>query len=144
MKQEKKKWQIGNFLLCVDSNSDGSFVVLKSLEKNWSVRWRDDTLMFGTMLSLAKNEDAQEYLHSLITLMYIATGYPHDLVALSTKQELPLMNGFAKLFAAQNDYEVSLAKKPTKKENEEALKDVALQEEIKEQLEKLQDEEVQA
>lgn len=145
-KKNENKWlQIGNYLLGVDTNAHGSYVVLKSVAQNWSVRWREDTMMFATMLNImkqaAENENVKEYLHSLITVMFIATSYMHDLVALSTKQQMPFCEGVAKLLKEQNDYEQSLAeKKPTKKEDEEALKEVVEMREVEEELEKLDEE----
>lgn len=145
-KKNENKWlQIGNYLLGVDTNAHGSYVVLKSVAQNWSVRWREDTMMFATMLNImkqaAENENVKEYLHSLITVMFITTSYMHDLVALSTKQQMPFCEGVAKLLKEQNDYEQSLAeKKPTKKEDEEALKDVVEIREVEEELEKLDEE----
>jgi hypothetical protein len=142
-KKNENKWlQIGNYLLGVDTNAHGSYVVLKSVAQNWSVRWREDTMMFATMLNImkqaAENENVKEYLHSLITVMFITTSYMHDLVALSTKQQMPFCEGVAKLLKEQNDYEQSLAeKKPTKKEDEEALKEVVEMREVEEELEKL-------
>lgn len=143
-KKDENKWlQVGNYLLGVDTNAHGSYVVLKSVAQNWSVRWREDTMMFATMLNImkqaAENENVKEYLHSLITVMFIATTYMHDLVALSTKQQMPFCEGVAKLLKEQNDYEESLAKdkKPTKKEDEAALKEVAEMREVEEELEKL-------
>lgn len=145
-KKNENKWlQIGNYLLGVDTNAHGSYVVLKSVAQNWSVRWREDTMMFATMLNImkqaAENENVKEYLHSLITVMFITTSYMHDLVALSTKQQMPFCEGVAKLLKEQNDYEQSLAeKKPTKKEDEEALKEVVEMREVEEELEKLDEE----
>lgn len=145
-KKEEEKWlQVGNFLLVVDTNQHGSYVVLKSVAQNWSIRWRDDTMMFAMMLNVMKraasNESVKEYLHSLITMMFVATSYLHDLAALSTKTEMPFCEGVARLLKEQNDYEESLAKKPTKKEEKEALKEVGDMQEIQEELEKLDKEE---
>lgn len=143
-KKDENKWlQIGNFLLGVDKNAHGSYVVLKSVAQNWSIRWREDTLMFASMLNImsvaAENENAKEYLHSLITVMFVATTYMHDLVALSTKQQMPFCEGIAKLLKQQQDYEEKLEKKkkPTKKEEKEALAEVVHMREVEEELEKL-------
>ena len=144
-KKNEDKWlQLGNFLLGVDKNAHGSYVVLKSVSQNWSVRWRDDTMMFAMMLNImkraAEDDNVKEYLHSLITMMFITTTYLHDLVALSTKQEMPFCEGIAKLLKEQNDYEQSLEKKPTDEEDEAALKEVAEMREVEEELEKLDEE----
>lgn len=146
-KKDENKWmQIGNYLLGVDTNAHGSYLVLKTVSGNFSIRWREDTMMFATMLNVMKvaveNENAKEYLHSLITVMFVATTYMHDLVALSTKQEMPFCEGVAKLLKEQQDYEekVEKKKKPTKKEEKEALAEVVRMQEVSEELEKLDEE----
>lgn len=141
-KSDENKWlQIGNFLLGVDKNAHGSYVVLKTVAQNWSVRWKDDCLMFAMMLNLmAKATDdnnVKEYLHSLITVMFITTTYMHDLVALSTKQQMPFCEGIAKLLKEQTDYENSLDEKPTAEDDAKALAEVGEMTEIQEELEKL-------
>lgn len=143
-KKDENKWmQIGNYLLGVDTNAHGSYVVLKSVAGTWSIRWHESTMMFATMLNVMKvaveNENAKEYLHSLITVMFVATTYMHDLVALATKQEMPFCEGVAKLLKQQQDYEEKVEKKnkPTKKEEKEALAEVVRMREVEEELEKL-------
>ena len=145
-KKNEEKWlQVGNFLLGVDKNAHGSYVVLKSVSQAWSIRWREDTMMFAMMLNLMKrasgDDNAKEYLHSLVTMMFITTTYLHDLVALSTKQEMPFCEGIAKLLKEQNDYEESLEKKPTDEENDAALKEVGQMTEIENELKKLDEDE---
>ena len=141
-KKKENKWlQVGNFLLGVDKNAHGQYVVLKSIADNWRIVWRDDTLMFAMMLQVmrraADDNNIKEYLHSLCAIMFAATTYMHDLIALGTKQQMPVCEGFAKLLAEQAEYEGSLEKKPSDKEDEEALKEVGEMQEIQNELEKL-------
>lgn len=144
-KKNEDKWlQVGNFLLGVEKNAHGQYVVLKTAVSNWKVTWRDTTMMFAMMLNImkraAEDENVKEYLHSLITVMFITTTYLHDLVALSTKQEMPFCEGIAKLLKEQNDYEASLEKKPTEEEDRKALEEVGQMQEISDELEKLEEE----
>lgn len=121
-KKDEEKWiQVGSYQIGIERNSVGSMLVCRSVAKNWSVRWRDDTMMFGMMLSLARNENAREYLHSLLTVMFVATTYPHDLVALTEKGEMPFMTGMAELLNKQNEFESSLRPQPTDEENQKAI-----------------------
>lgn len=147
-KKNEDKWlQVGNFLLGVDRNKHGEYVVLKSVADNWRVVWRDDTMMFAMMLNIMRRaaEDetgtVNEYLHSLITMMFITTSYMHDLVALSTKQDMPFCQGVARLLKEQTDYESSLERKPTDEEDEKALAEVVQMREVEEELEKLDENE---
>ena len=141
--KKNDKWmQVGNFQLGIEKSRAFSFVVCRSVAKNWSVRWREDTIMFAMMTNImtrADDENVKEYLHSLITVMFISTGYLHDLVALATKQEMPFCEGVAKLLKEQNDYEESLKEPSSDEEDEKALKEVVGMQEIQDELEKLEE-----
>lgn len=143
-KRQDKWLQVGNFLLGVDSNAHGRYLVCKSVARNWSVRWGSDTTMFAMMLSLmtqaVDNDSIKEYLHSLVSVMFLTSSYTHDLVALATKKEMPFMEGVANLLKEQTDYEASLKEKPTQAQEDEALKEVCEMQEISNELEKLNEE----
>lgn len=144
-KRNDEKWlRVGNFLLGVEKKSAMRYVVLKAVSDNWRVYWSEGCLMFAMMLQLmrraAEDEGAREYLHSLVTMMFVTTSYTHDLVALSTKQEMPFCEGVARLLGEQTDYEQSLERKPTEEEDGKALEEVAQMREVEEELEKLDEE----
>lgn len=121
-KNKEERWlHIGHFELGIEKSSKGNMLVCRSEAKNWSVRWRDDTLMFGMMLSLMENEAAHEYIHSLITMMFVATTYTHDLVSLCEKQEMPFMQGMSELLEKQNEFEASLKPQPTEEEEQKSI-----------------------
>lgn len=144
-KKKENKWlQVGNFLLGVEKNTHGQYVVLKTVSGNYTVRWRDDTMMFAMMLNImrraSEDNNVKEYLHSLITVMFITTTYMHDLVALATKGEMPFCEGVARLLKEQADYEASLDREPTPEEDEKALNETVEMREVEEELERLDDE----
>ena len=137
-KKVKKEWlHVGNFLLGVEKHSMGSRVVCKSQAGNWQISWRDDTMMFQLMISLMKNENSYEYLHALVAIMFTVTTYPHDLVSVSERGTMPVMEGIAGLIAEQTKYELSLKPEATQEENDKALEEVGEMTEIQEELEKL-------
>lgn len=143
-KKTEKKWlQVGNFLLGIEKSATGRCLVCKAVANNWQVRWREDTMMFAMMMNLikegAENENVREYIHSLITVFFSVTTYPHDLVSLSKRQTMPFMEGVVKLVHEQNEYEQSVSGEaaPTPEQEEAALREVAETEEVKEELEKL-------
>ena len=137
-KKVKKEWlHVGNFLLGVEKHSLGSRVVCKSQAGNWQISWRDDTMMFQLMINLMKNENSHEYLHALVAIMFTVTTYPHDLVSVSERGTMPVMEGIAGLIAEQTNYELSLKPEATQEENDKALAEVVEMTEIQEELEKL-------
>lgn len=115
----------------------GSRVVCKSQAGNWQISWRDDTMMFQLMISLMKNENSYEYLHALVAIMFTVTTYPHDLVSVSERGTMPVLEGIAGLIAEQTKYELSLKPEATQEENDKALEEVGEMTEIQEELEKL-------
>ena len=137
-KKAKKEWlHVGNFLLGVEKHSMGSRVVCKSQAGNWQISWRDDTMMFQLMINLIKNEKSHEYLHALVAIMFTVSTYPHDLVSVSERGTMPVMEGIAALIAEQTKYELSLKPEATQEENDKALEEVGEMTEIQEELEKL-------
>lgn len=144
-KKKEAKWmQVGNYLLGVEENSLGKALCAKSVSGNWSLRWREDNLMFAVVLNMLGDEKCHSYVESLLTLCYAATNYPHDLVSIVEKQETPVMNGFAKLVKEQAEFEASVAKRPTEEQDAEALKEVVEMQEVQDELERLDEEEVAA
>ena len=137
-KKVKKEWlHVGNFLLGVEKHSVGSRVICKSKSGNWHISWRDDTMMFQLMINLMKNENSHVYLHALVAIMFTVTTYPHDLVSVSERGTMPVMEGIAGLIAEQTKYELSLKPEATQEENDKALEEVGEMTEIQEELEKL-------
>ena len=137
-KKVKKEWlHVGNFLLGVEKHSMGSRVVCKSQAGNWQISWRDDTMMFQLMINLMKNENSHEYLHALVAIMFTVSTYPHDLVSVSERGTMPVMEGIAALIADQTKYELSLKPEATQEENDKALEEVGEMTEIQEELENL-------
>lgn len=142
-KKKEAKWmQVGNYLLGVEENSLGKALCAKSVSGNWSLRWREDNLMFAVVLNMLGDEKCHSYVESLLTLCYAATNYPHDLVSIIERQETPVMNGFAKLVKEQAEFEASVAKQPTKEQDAEALKEVVEMQEVQDELERMDEEEV--
>ena len=134
-KNNENKWiQIGNYQIGIEKSSVGNMLVCRSLANNWSVRWRDDTMMFGMMLSIARNEGARDYLYSLITAMYAVTTYPHDLVSLSENGEMPFMTGLIELIHKQSEYEASLKPQPTEEEDRQSIEEMKRMAEVENEL----------
>ena len=159
--ERRLEWlQVGNFLLQMEKNVMGMFVVAKSVSREWSVRWGEGSGMFFPMMRLAvkarESEGVKEYLHSLLTMMYVATSYPHDLTRLAEKKVMPFCEGVAKLLKEEMDYdnaegvvatesqqtgpdggEVAMTSRQTGLTDDEALEEVVAMREIEEELERL-------
>lgn len=137
-KKNVNKWiQVSNFLFCIEKNSKGSWLAVKTVSGDWAMRYGEGHMMFGTLGGLLMNEDCHRYVEALMTLVYTAASYPHDMVSIVERQELPLINGFCKLVNEQTAYEVSVKErsgKATDDEDAEALSEVAEMEQIKDEM----------
>ncbi len=129
---------IGHFLLLLKKDpEEGNYIIVRSLNAGWEIRWRDDTPMFGSVLYLANDGTCDNYLDGLFSFMYVATSHPHDAVSIGNDNGAPVIDGFAKLFAEQSEYEASFLKREGDEEilKEEAEVDDILETAIKEALE---------
>lgn len=137
-KKNEKKWlQVGNFLLGVEQTTMSTRLVVRSVAGDWKIMWEQGTMMYAVLLGFLSDEKTHGYLNALLTLQFAATNYPHDLVAMVEKQDMPLINGFTKLLQEQTDFEVSVKKAATPEEDEEALNEVAEMQDIQDKLEEL-------
>lgn len=137
-KKNDDKWlQIGNYLIGVEKNSNGTRMCARTVGGDWSVRWGEGTLMFSVLLRLGDDDTCHPYLHALLTLQYVATNYPHDMVSIIERGDLPVINGFCKLMEEQTAFEVSVKEKTTDKEDAEALREVGEMHDIMAELERL-------
>ena len=136
-KKDENKWlQVGNFLLGVDTNAHGSYVVCKSVDGTWSVRWRDDHEMFAQMLQMmtatASDEtgELKKYAHT------VALQYNYMTTHFLTPDFLNAYIAFVDEYALKHNP----APVVTKEEEKAALDEVVEMQEIQDELEKLEKE----
>ena len=136
---------VGNYVLSATEEDGVRSVIASSADGGWQVQWYETNAMYAAMCVLMEgteeNEGAKDYLHALLAMMHYSTCYPHDLVAMATKQEMPVISGFFELIKAQSDYELSQLKEASKDEDEEALREVGETQAIAEELERLDEDE---
>lgn len=141
MKKKEDKWtRVGSYLFGLEKAGGVNRLVLKSVSGDWRVMWDESNMMFASLGSLVSDERCHKYVEALATLFYAATNYVHDATAIIEKQETPLINGFAALIKEQADFEASLVREPSKEKDDEVLQDVVDMENIKEEIEKLDEE----
>lgn len=136
---------VGNYVLSATEEDGVRSVIASSADGGWQVQWYETNAMYATMCVLMEgteeNEGAKDYLHALLAMMHYSTCYPHDLVAMATKQEMPVISGFFELIKVQSDYELSQLKEASKDEDVEALREVGETQAIAEELERLDEDE---
>jgi len=139
-KGKRDEVAVGSYLFSLQENSSGHWLVVRSISNDWSVRWSDAHMMFGILGGLIGNARCHKYVEALVTMIYTASSYPHDMAAVVEQQQLPFINGFCELVKQQTDLEVSFAEKPTDKEDEEALEETVHLQELQDEIEALDDE----
>lgn len=138
----KDETRVGNYLFSIQQNSSGSWLVASTVSGLWSIRWNDGHMMYGILIGLIADVKCHAYIDALMTMIYTASSYPHDMASLVNLQQLPFIDGFCELVRQQTDREVSFAEKPTGKEEKEALDETVQLREIEEELEALDEDEV--
>lgn len=138
----KDETRVGNYLFSIQQNSSGSWLVARTVSGLWSIRWNEGHMMYGILMGLIADVKCHAYVDALMTMIYTASSYPHDMASLAEQQQIPFINGFCELVRKQTDLEVSLAEKPTGKEEKEALDETVHLREIEEELEALDNDEV--
>lgn len=99
-------------------------------------------MMYGILTGLIADVKCHAYVEALMTMIYTASSYPHDMASLANIQQIPFINGFCELVRQQTDREVSFAEKPTEQEDAEALEETAHLQELQDELEALDNDEV--
>lgn len=138
----KDETRVGNYLFSIQQNSNGSWLVASTVSGLWSIRWNEGHMMYGILIGLIADVKCHAYVDALMTMIYTASSYPHDEVAIINKQELPFINGFARLIQEQADFETSVKEKATEQEDAEALEETAHLQELQDELEALDNDEV--
>lgn len=140
--ERNEEIHIGYYVFSVETDENGSCITVRDVGDQWSIKWTDRHFMYAILVRWIADGKCNDYIESLMRMMMIAISYPHDAVAIGEKQDAPFLKGFVKLWKKQIAFEASVAKKPTKKEDEEALEETVQLREIEEELEALDEDEV--
>lgn len=120
---QKKVKQFGNFVVTHDEK--GGFVAIKAVVGFWQLRFRNDHLMFGTLLRFCKDNSMDRYFEHLFSIWYMMTqGLPDG------KCLEDIANACEGWYKRLNNDSLSIGEE----DDEEVLNEVVLGEQIKEEL----------
>lgn len=123
-KNEKKVIaRVGNFMVTEESCNGMDLVSVKAVSGFWTVRFREDNAMFGTLRMMAKDERLHQYLEGWITALYVLG---------NTTPDLDFFKDFHTAYDAMNKRRHT---EHTEAEDKAALEDVRAMEEMKEEIE---------
>lgn len=134
MSKKDEKWlQVGNFLLGVERNRIGRFVVCKSASGLWSVRWREDSPMFHAMLigmrAAVGDAAAKKHLETVAFQYSYTTNHFLD---------RPFLEAYVE-FVEEYKQKHNPLPDVTQEADEAALEEVVRMREVEEELEKLEE-----
>ena len=136
-RRKKEKVQVGNFLLGLERNSKGNWLAVSTVSGEWQMRYGESHLMYGVLGGLVADERCHKYVHALLTMIFTAAAYPHDMTSVIEKQELPVINGFCKLVDERTQFETSLKEKMKPEDDDAMLDEVAEVTAVQEELERI-------
>ena len=116
--------RVGNFVITKESGNGMDWLSVKAVSGFWTVRYREDNKMYGSLLMMAKHEDFRPYLENWITSLYVMANAVPD---------LDFYEDFMNAYKAMND---RMQEKYTDEEDMKALEEVRTMEEMKEEIEK--------
>lgn len=126
-KKAKKGLEIGSFVVTRDTGTEHDWVCIRAIVGNWTLRYRDDSALYGKILEMARNKEYHDLLRYFINMNFMLA---------NTLPDAQFVKDF---FVAFNDYTkrmVDAMKDPSRDEQdrhaEEAEALVGLQSEISE------------
>ena len=115
--------RVGNFVIVKESGNGMDWVSVKATSGFWTVRYREDSLMYGSLLMMAKDEVLRPYLENWVTSLYVMA------------QSVPDLEFYGDFLNAYQALQERRENAPaTEEEDKAALEDVRVMEEMKEEL----------
>lgn len=114
--------RVGNFVITKESGNGMDWVSVKAVSGFWTVRYREDSRMYGMLVMMSKNKALEKYLENWVTALYT--------MAQSTP-DLKFYEEF--MHAYQGLTERAKLPEATEEEDKEALEEVKMEQEMKEE-----------
>ncbi len=125
MSKKKNILQLGNFAISKDCGGGHDWLCVKAVNGFWTLRFRDDNLMYARLKMLIEEKTLHEYLSTYITTVYLIS---------NTTPDIDYFNDFFKSYSAMAERNKKLAKQATQEEDEKIINDMQTIQEIKENI----------
>lgn len=76
-KKAKMRVRVGNFILTQEERAKGYVIVCSALSGQWRVVWGDRCMMYGIVLDMMREGNA-ETLHGLLFILFAASSHIHS------------------------------------------------------------------
>lgn len=137
--------RIGNFNIYQRIDRHGNWMIVENLIKSWQVRYRDDNEMYSLLMFVLsfKDEIVDSYLERFIVGGYFQTNHLHDWLCMTNGGEkdgngdvnyLPFFTAYWKLIDDEAKREAGYWEKAGKDEDEKALEEAVLSENLIEEM----------
>lgn len=117
--------RVGNFEIHKDSGPEHDYLRIKAVNGNWGISYRDDNEMYGKMLAMVKDKSYADTLEHTIVFLYHFTNMTVD---------VEFVNDFCAISAAMQERKGKSKPEPTEQEEADAIAEVEMMEEIKNDL----------
>ncbi|MBR8706943.1 hypothetical protein [Bacteroides pyogenes] len=123
MSKKKDGIQVGNFIVTRDSGSEHDWIGIKAVSGFWSIRFRDDNMMFVRIRELANNKEFHEYLEAWIRVCYLISNSTPD---------VPFLDEFFKSYSALSERLRALQNPVSTEDDEKVLEEERIMNNLKE------------
>lgn len=117
--------RVGNFEIHKESGPEHDYLRIKAVNGHWGISYRDDNEMYGKMLAIVKDKSYADTLEHTIVFLYHFTNMTVD---------VEFVNDFCAISAAMQERKGKSKPEPTEQEEADAITEVEMMEEIKNDL----------
>lgn len=114
--------RVGNFEILKESGAEHDYLRIKAVNGHWGLSYRDDNEMYGKILAMVKDETYADTLEHTIVFLYHFTNMTVD---------VEFVNDFCAISAAMQERKDKSKPEPTEQEDDDAIAEVEIMEEIK-------------
>lgn len=113
---------VGNFEIHKESGAEHDYLRIKAVNGHWAIMHRDDSPMYGAWLMMCKDPEYRKGMEVIITMSYALTNSILD---------KEFVEDFFNALDAMGKHKVEAAPVPTEQEEADAIAEVEMMEEIK-------------
>ena len=117
--------RVGNFEITKESGPEHDYLRIKAVNGHWAIMHRDDSSMYGAWLMMCKDPEYRKCMEVIIAMSYHLTNSILD---------KEFVEDFFNALDAMGKRKVEAAPVPTEQEEADAIAEVEMMEEIKQNL----------
>lgn len=117
--------RVGNFEIVKDCSVEHDYIRIRAINGHWSITHRDDSPMFGVWIAMCKDSEYAKGMEVIITMSYTLT---------NSLLDEKFVEDFFNALDAMGKRKVEADPIPTEQEEFDAISEVQMMEEIKDNI----------